>query len=73
MRDIANSARARTIEQMQQHRASATIEIQPTVSALIQKGCLQAGAGEDRVTAPMFGAFSCERELIASRLLVLST
>ena len=58
MRDIAKFGESATIEQMQQASGKRNNEIQPTVSALIQKGLVyRPERARIAFTAPMFGAF----------------
>src|ERR1700680_1861877 len=58
MRNIATFGETATIEQVQQVAGRRKNEIQPTVSALIQKGLVyRPERGRIAFTAPMFGAF----------------
>ena len=58
MRDIARFGESATIEQLQQASGKKNNEIQPTVSALIQKGLVyRPERARIAFTAPMFGAF----------------
>ena len=58
MRNIATFGESATIEQLQQASGRRNNEIQPTVSALIQKGLVyRPERARIAFTAPMFGAF----------------
>jgi AAA ATPase-like protein len=58
MRNIATFGESATIEQLQQISGRRNNEIQPTVSALIQKGLVyRPERARIAFTAPMFGAF----------------
>jgi hypothetical protein len=58
MRDMAKFGETATIEQLQQASGKRNNEIQPTISALIQKGLVyRPERGRIGFTAPMFGAF----------------
>jgi len=58
MRNIASFGETATIEQLQQASHKRNNEIQPTVSALIQKGLVyRPERARIAFTAPMFGAF----------------
>jgi AAA ATPase-like protein len=58
MRNIASFGESATIEQLQQASHKRNNEIQPTVSALIQKGLVyRPERARIAFTAPMFGAF----------------
>jgi hypothetical protein len=58
MRDIARFGETATIEQLQQASGKRNNEIQPTISALIQKGLVyRPERARIAFTAPMFGAF----------------
>jgi hypothetical protein len=58
MRNIATYGESATIEQLQQVSGRRNNEIQPTVSALIQKGLVyRPERARIAFTAPMFGAF----------------
>jgi hypothetical protein len=58
MRNIATFGETATIEQLQQASGRRNNEIQPTVSALIQKGLVyRPERARIAFTAPMFGAF----------------
>jgi hypothetical protein len=58
MRNIATFGETATIEQLQQVSGRRNNEIQPTVSALIQKGLVyRPERARIAFTAPMFGAF----------------
>ena len=58
MRNIATFGESATIEQLQQVSGRRNNEIQPTVSALIQKGLVyRPERARIAFTAPMFGAF----------------
>ena len=58
MRNVASFGESATIEQLQQASHKRNNEIQPTVSALIQKGLVyRPERARIAFTAPMFGAF----------------
>jgi hypothetical protein len=58
MRNVATFGESATIEQLQQASGRKNNEIQPTVSALIQKGLVyRPERARIAFTAPMFGAF----------------
>src|SRR6266581_4036564 len=58
MRNIASFGESATIEQLQQASGKRNNEIQPTISALIQKGLIyRPERARVAFTAPMFGAF----------------
>ncbi len=58
MRDIAKFGETATIEQLQQASGKRNNELQPTISALIQKGLVyRPERAHIGFTAPMFGAF----------------
>jgi hypothetical protein len=58
MRDVARFGESATIEQLQQASGKRNNELQPTVSALIQKGLVyRPERARIAFTAPMFGAF----------------
>ena len=58
MRDIASHGESATIEQIQQASGRRNNELQPTISALIQKGLVyRPERALVAFTAPMFGAF----------------
>jgi AAA ATPase domain len=58
MRNVATFGESATIEQLQQASGRRNNEIQPTVSALIQKGLVyRPERARIAFTAPMFGAF----------------
>jgi hypothetical protein len=58
MRNIAKFGESATIEQLQQATGKRNNELQPTISALIQKGLVyRPERGRIAFTAPMFGAF----------------
>jgi hypothetical protein len=58
MRDIAKFGETATIEQIQQASGKRNNELQPTISALIQKGLVyRPERARIGFTAPMFGAF----------------
>jgi hypothetical protein len=58
MRNVASFGESATIEQLQQASHRRNNEIQPTVSALIQKGLVyRPERARIAFTAPMFGAF----------------
>jgi AAA ATPase-like protein len=58
MRDIAKFGETATVEQLQQASGKRNNELQPTISALIQKGLVyRPERARIGFTAPMFGAF----------------
>jgi hypothetical protein len=58
MRDIAKFGETATIEQLQQASGKRNNELQPTISALLQKGLVyRPERARIGFTAPMFGAF----------------